>query len=564
MIEKIWEIKERKFESLIDQLLYNRGVILKEDDEEKKLIFFKPNFSQDLYNPYLMTDMKGAVERIKKAVENQEKIGIFSDYDADGIPGAALMYRTFNVLGLKTYVYIPNREGGYGLSREGIDHLAEKGCTIIITIDLGIRNLTEPSYCREKGIDLIITDHHLPGEELPKADFVINPKRAGDEYPFKDLCGCAVGYKLIQALSKYFPKELDEKFLKWNLDLVAISTISDVVPLSGENRVLAKYGITVLKKTKNLGLQELYKVSNILPDNIGAYTVGFQIGPRINAPGRMDCATKSFELLVTNDLIEAGELAMSLNEKNEERQAEMDVLEREAIAKIEEQKLYENKIIIIAGKWTRGIIGPTASRLVEKYARPVILFSSIRDDYTGSARSVSGVNIIELLDKIKNLMTKYGGHKGAAGLSVSKEKYKEFVSQLTITANANIDDKSLIKKIFVDADVKFTEMTFKLFEEIAGFEPFGMSNPRPVFTVSDISFENFRFVGRESNHFSATAKSKDSKIKSIYFNFPFEKSMINYDKSYNIVFSLNQDEWQGTKKLSLNIIDMKLAESTDE
>ncbi len=556
-MEKIWEVKERKFDSLIDQLLYNRGVIFDKDDEEKKLKFFKPNFSDDLYDPYLMTDMAGAVERIKKAVEDKEKIGIFSDYDADGIPGAALMYRALGAIGVEAHVYIPNREGGYGLSKEGIDNLIGKGCSLVITIDLGIRNLTEPSYCKEKGVDLIITDHHLPGEEIPKANFVINPKREGDKYPFKELCGCAVGYKLIQALSKYFPKELDEKFLKWNLDLVAISTISDVVPLSDENRALVKYGLMVLRKTKNLGLQELYKVSNILPENVGAYAVGFQIAPRINAPGRMDSATKSFELLITNVPNEAKELAISLNEKNEERQAEMDSLEREAIKKIEEEGLYKNKIIIVSGKWTKGIIGPTASRLVEKYARPVILFSIGKDDYTGSARSVSGVNIVELLEKIKDLINKYGGHKGAAGLSVSREKFGDFVNALTDISNKEISDDNLIKKVSIDAEVKFPEMTFKLFEELLQFEPFGLANPRPVFTAGDIAFENFRFVGKDSNHFSAMAKEKDSKIKSIYFNFPFEKSMINYDKSYNIAFSLNQEEWRGDKKLSLNIIDIK-------
>jgi single-stranded-DNA-specific exonuclease len=556
MIEKVWELKERKFDDLVDQLLYNRG-IFSDKDEIKKLKFFKPNFSEDLYDPYLMTDMKGAVERIRKAVENKEKIGVFSDYDADGIPGAALMYRALKALDIEVSVYIPNREGGYGLSREGIDHLAKQGCTLIITIDLGIRNLTEPAYCQEKGIDLIITDHHLPGEELPKANFVINPKRSGDKYPFKELCGCAVGYKLIQGLSKHFPKELDEKFLKWNLDLVAISTISDVVPLSGENRVLVKYGLMVLKKTKNLGLQELYKVSNIQPENVGAYTVGFQIGPRINAPGRMDSATKSFELLITEDEKEAKELAVSLNEKNEERQSEMDILEKEAIKVIEEKKLFENKIIIISGKWTKGIIGPTASRLVEKYSRPVIIFSLGKDGYTGSARSVSGVNIVELLEKVKELIEKYGGHKGAAGLSVSKENFEDFVASLTDISNKDISEANLVKKVSIDAEVAFSNMSFKLFEELSQFEPFGLANPRPIFMTKNISFDSFRFVGKDSNHFSALAKEKNSKIKSIYFNFPFEKSMINYDKYYSVAFSLNQDEWQGDKKLSLNIIDIK-------
>lgn len=556
-MNKVWKVAPRKFDDLIDQLLYNRGVISDSADDDEKLKYFKPNFHDDLFDPYLLTDMTGAVERVKKAIENNEKIGIFSDYDADGIPGAALMYKAFRALGVDTEVYIPNREGGYGLSPEGIDCLSEKGCSLIITIDLGIRNLTEPTYCREKGIDLIITDHHLPGDILPDADFVINPKRPDDKYPFKELCGCAVGYKLIQALSKVFPEKLDEKFLKWNLDLVAISTISDVVPLNGENRVLVKYGLMVLKKTKNIGLSELYKVANIIPETIGAYAVGFQIGPRINAPGRIDFATKSFELLIVEDPKKATELAQWLNQKNEERQCEMDAIETEAVEMIAANKLDENKIIIVSGKWTKGVVGPTASRLVEKYGKPVILFSEGLEEYTGSARSVSGVNIVELIEMVKELVKKYGGHKGAAGLTVSVEKFKEFSAKLTDSANSFISEDDLVKKINIDAKVNLSEMTFELLRRMGEFEPFGMGNSKPVFATENIAFEDFKFVGKNANHFSAIAKNSDSKIKSIFFNFPFEKSMIKYDDRYSIAFSLAQDEWNGNKKLSLNILDIK-------
>ncbi|MEI6498375.1 MAG: single-stranded-DNA-specific exonuclease RecJ [bacterium] len=556
-MNKVWKLAPRKFDNLIDQLLFNRGIIDGFEDEEKKFKYFHPNFHDDLYDPYLMTDMRGAIKRIQKAIENNEKIGIFSDYDADGIPGAALLFRAFNKLGIGAEVYIPNREGGYGLSREGIDHLVERECKLIITIDLGIRNLTEPSYCRDKGVDLIITDHHLPGEEIPDANFVINPKRSDDKYPYKELCGCGVAYKLIQALSLLYPKQLDEKFLKWCLDLVAISTISDVVPLSGENRTLVKYGLMVLKKTKNIGLIELYKKANILPETIGAYAVGFQIGPRINAPGRIDNATKSFELLVTENINEAAILAEWLNVKNEERQADMDEIENEATKIIEDNKLFDNKIIIASGMWTKGVIGPTASRLVEKYGRPVILFSIGEESYTGSARSVSGVNIVELLECTKDLILKYGGHKGAAGLAVGVNQFAEFTKKIVEVADSNISESDLTKKISIDAEVRLSEMTFKLYNEIVNFEPFGMGNSKPVFMAHDISFESFRFVGKNSNHFSAISNEKEVKIKSIYFNFPFEKSIIKCENRYDIVFTLNQDEWNGNIKLSLNIIDLK-------
>ncbi|MFA7253298.1 MAG: single-stranded-DNA-specific exonuclease RecJ [Patescibacteria group bacterium] len=556
-MEKVWKIAPRKYENLIDQLLYNRGIISDPSDDERKLGFFKPNFCSNLFDPFLLSGMKGAAERIKKAVEKNEKVGIFSDYDADGIPGAALLFKALKALGLDVHVYIPNREGGYGLSKEGIDQLLSKGCSLIITIDLGIRSIKETKYCKEKNVDLIITDHHLPGEELPSPLFLINPKQEKDEYPFKDLCGCAVAYKLVQALSTLFPDKISEQFLKWNLDLVAISTISDVVTVLGENRTLVKYGLIVLQKTKNIGLQELYKISNIDPATIGAYQVGFLIGPRINAPGRIDFATESFELLVTEDTDEAKKLAVSLNTKNEERQAQMSEIELQSISKIEKEKLDQNKIIIIAGDWQKGVIGPTASRLVERYGRPVILFSASDDGYTGSARSVSGVNIVDVLTGAKETILKFGGHKGAAGVSVEKSMFKKFLDKVLFLANKEIKDESLVKKVRVDAVVDFQELTFSLYDKIIQFEPFGMDNARPVFAAQNVSFENFRFVGKEENHFSAIAKEKNSKIKSIYFNFPHAKDMIKYDTSYDVAFTFNIDEWRGDKKLSLNIIDIK-------
>ena len=429
-MKNIWELLERNHENVIDQLLANRGVELKADSAAKR-VFFEPDFESDLYPFVEMKGLKEAAIRIAKAKESNEIVGIFADYDADGIPGAALLYRALKQIGIKAEAYIPNREVGYGLSEEGINFLISKKCTLIVTIDLGIRSVLEAVYCREKGVDLVITDHHLPGDEIPAATIVINPKQPGDSYPFKELCGCGVAFKLITGLSTHFPKELDQKFLKWSLDLVAISTIADVVPLLDENRILAKFGLLVINKTKNIGLVNLLKVIGLDQQNkIDAYQVGFQIAPRINAPGRVDHATKSFELLISDDQEESLELANWLNEKNTTRQDQMEKAQAEAVKKIDSKKLYENKIIIVSGDWQRGIIGPTASRLVEKYGRPVIMFAREEETMTGSARSVSGVNIVEIFESCSSEIAKFGGHKGAAGITVEKDNFENFCNKI--------------------------------------------------------------------------------------------------------------------------------------
>lgn len=557
-MEKIWQVAPRKFDDLVDQLLYNRGVIKDSADPEAEEHFFEPDFARDLHDPFLLTGLEKAIERIKQAKEKGEKIGIFADYDADGIPGAALLYKAFRKIGFEVEVYIPNRESGYGLSVEGIDLLIQKGCTLLITVDLGIRSIKEALYCKKKGIDLIVTDHHLPGADLPEAYAVINPKIAGNRYPYKDLCGCGVAFKLVQGMSKYF-LVIDESFLKWNLDLVAISTISDVVPLSGENRAIAKYGLLVMRKSQNIGIKKLIEVSHIDSKIIGAYQIGFQIGPRINAPGRIDHATKSFDLLVTEDEKEANELAAWLDEKNTDRQVAMDETEKEASAKIDKYDLAKGKIIIVAGHWQKGVIGPTASRLVEKYSRPVILFSQ-GDILTGSARSVSGVDIVDIFEKAKDNILKFGGHKGAAGISVEKDKYDKFIQDILEIANREIAESDLIKSVKIDALVKLAEMTKSLYEKLIKFEPFGMGNSRPTFASEGITFENFRFVGNLENHFSAKAVHSSSRLKSIYFNFPYEKNTIIDNQKYDIVYTLNLDEWNGQKQLSLNINEMKVHE----
>lgn len=554
-MDKLWKIDERKFDDLVDQILFNRSIIRDNSDQKQKEDFLNPAFFSGMHNPKTLPDYEKFIERIKKAKENNEHIGIFADYDADGVPGAALLYKTLTKIGIKSFIYIPSRDEGYGLNRDGIDYLILKKCTLIISIDLGIKSFKEAIYCKKKKIDLMITDHHLPDRTVPKSYAVIDPKMTKSKYPFRELCGCGVIFKLLTGLSKHFPI-IDEKYLKWNLDLVAISTISDMVPLIGENRVIAKYGLIVLSKTKNIGLKSLYQHAGIDKNKINTYTVGFGIGPRLNTPGRIDHAVKSFELLSTNNSDKAEELAIWLNEKNQIRQDQMDKVFEEANRKILDNKLNENKIIIVSGKWSKGILGPPASKLVDKYYRPVILFSEDGQEYTGSARSVSGLDIISLLKKTDQYLTKYGGHKGAAGLSVKRSNYNKFVSSLKKISEKEIDDSVLNRVINIDAELAISELTYSLYKDLERLEPYGLGNPKPIFLISNISIVQAKMVGTGLKHLSSHICKDYKKIKSIYFNYQGSYPSDEQTK-YDIVFSIDEDNWNGDNNISLNIIDTR-------
>lgn len=548
-MEKIWEIKERKHKDIVKQLFENRGVL----DFES---FLNPDFDKDLLDPEKLPDFEVAAKRIVEAKKRDEKIGIFADYDADGIPGAAFLKKTLDLIGVESAVYIPSRDEGYGLREGGIDFLISKGSSLIISIDLGIRDIKAVEYCKKKNIDLIITDHHEPGDKLPDALAVINPKLKGSKYAFDGLSGAGVIFKFVVGLAKYFP-EIDEKFLKWNLDLIAISTISDVCSLIDENRVIAKYGLKVLRKTRNIGLLELYKTAGIDPKNIESYTVGFQIGPRINAPGRIDHATKSYQLLTSENAEEAKELALWLNEKNEERQKMMDEVIGEAEAKIRKNKLDINKIIILFGQWQKGVLGPSASKIVEKYVRPTILFSHGTEYMTGSARSVEGVDMLKVLEGASSTIQNFGGHKGAAGVTIDADKKDRFLKNIYKSAEVNIDDKDLVKKIKVDVAIDFSEISMRLYDTIEKLMPFGMGNPKPVFTTSGAEIIDHRKVGRDAKHLSLKLREAGREIRGICFGFE-NCTLTKYDNmKYDIAYQIIEDNWNGSRELKLQILDIK-------
>ena len=341
---KRWVLLPKKSDDIVTQLLLNRQIT-----KNQWPSFLRPDFEKDLFNPFLMKGMSEAVSRIYQAIKNKETIGIFGDYDADGIPGIVLLHNLFsNLLGLKTVVFIPTRNEGYGLNKGGIEIFINQKIKLLITVDLGVRNLLEIAYAQNKGLEVIVIDHHETGRTLPKA-IVIDPKQKGEKYPFRELSATGIVFKLMQALAKKIP-QISLNYLKWSLDLVAIATICDIVPLVSENRIFAKFGLIVLQKTKRLGLQKLYQQAAIIPENIDTYSVGFQIGPRINAPGRMGQANESFYLLISNNSSQAQQLAKKLDSINRQRQNELERVLKEARAKVSLKKLHQKKLILVSGK----------------------------------------------------------------------------------------------------------------------------------------------------------------------------------------------------------------------
>ncbi len=546
---KKWIVAPEKSNDIIEQVLINRN-IPKKDWED----FLEPDFRK-LYDPYLLSGMKKAVERIKKAVEGQEIVGIFADYDADGIPAAALLTDILeNKLNLTTAVYIPTRREGYGLNNKGIDYLQKEGAKLIITADLGIREIANTKYIKQLGLDLIITDHHEPGDQLPEPFALINPKLKNSRYPFRELSGGGVVFKLIQALAKEFP-QIKEADLKWALDLVGITTICDVVPLVCENRIFAKFGLKVLEKTKRIGLQKLYQAAQIDSQKIDTYTVGFQIGPRINAPGRMDHTNESFMLLKSNDPRQAAELATRLDKINRDRQAQLEEILLEAEKRIVKGKLYDKKVIMLSDKsWTAGLIGLVAGKITEKYSRPCIILEEGEEISKGSARSIDNYNIVEVLQESSHLLKTFGGHAKAAGLTIENKHLSALYDKLLQIADTRLTADDLVLKIKIDAVLEAQDLSLSLFDKIKQLEPFGLGNPRPVFAIKNVKAENLRTIGQEGKHL----KFNIDNISAIGFSLGHLIDEIQ-NKNLDLAFTIDEDSWDGRRKIQLKIVDIKYA-----
>ncbi|PIP17100.1 MAG: single-stranded-DNA-specific exonuclease RecJ [Candidatus Portnoybacteria bacterium CG23_combo_of_CG06-09_8_20_14_all_37_13] len=518
---KKWILKDRTEENIIDQLLVNRGI----KDADK---FFNSKY-EDLADPFLMKDVKKAVQRIKKA----KKIAIFGDYDTDGVTGAIILKNLVESLNFKPVVYIPDRKKeGYGLNTKAIKELAKQNADLIITVDCGISDFAEVALANKLGIDVIITDHHAIPAKLPDAFAIINPKQNNCSYPFKQLAGVGVAFVLTRAF------KLD--FEKWLLDLVAIGTVADCMPLLNENRILTKFGLIVLEKTRNIGLKQ------IMPQKINAESIAFQIAPRLNAAGRMDHANTSYELLVSNSEKEIRSLAQKLEKNNQHRQRETEKILKEVREKIN----LDQKFIFAYNKnWPIGVIGLVAGKLCDKYHRPVVIIGQ----GAGSCRSIEAFNTIEALAQCSDYFIEFGGHAQAAGFKIEKNKIKILEKKLEKIINQKLKSEDLICHLEIDAELKSEDINFDLLNQIKLFEPFGQGNPKPRFLLKNAVINNMQCVGNGSQHL----RMKLNSFKAIGFNCAGYASHLNINDRIDLIFELEQDDWQGFTNLQLRIIDLR-------
>ena len=520
-MNKKWEFYEKNSEEIIDiakkhniselltKILVNRGIT-----DDKEIDTFLNPTRNDFYDPYLMPDMDKAVERIIKAINNQEKVMIYGDYDVDGITSITVLKKFLEERGLKTGHYIPNRlEEGYGLNENAIRSIAEQKYTLMITVDCGISGIGEVELANQLGIETIITDHHEQSESLPNAYAIINAKRKDSQYPFRGLAGCGAVFKLIQAISLRLGLE-EKEFLKY-LDIVCVGTISDIVPLVDENRVIAKLGLKLVAQTRNIGLRELILQSGY--KKIDSNTISFGVAPRINACGRMGYQEEALDLFLTNNIEEARKITARLNSYNLERQTkEKDIFEQ-AIKELEKEDIEKLNTIVLSGdNWHHGVIGIVASKLTEKFYKPTILICFEDNIGKGSGRSLPGFDLHEALVETSAYLEKYGGHEMAVGLSLKKEKYNDFkLAFEEIAKSKNI--QQIIPVIKIDSIITAKDVNKKTMQDLEMLEPFGEKNKNPIFVYKNLKIDSIRALS-EGKHLKLTLKDDNLLINAIGFN----------------------------------------------
>ena len=546
---KIEEIKSKyKVNQLLATILANRN-ILKEEDIR---LFLNPT-RNDFYNPFLITDMDIAVNRIIKAIENKENITIYGDYDVDGITSITVLKSFLNDIGVETNTYIPNRLiEGYGLNKEAINKISKKGCNLMITVDCGISAIEEIEYANSLGIETIITDHHEAGNEIPKAIAVIDNKRKDSKYPFRELAGVGVVFKLIQAIGITL-KLKEESYLKY-LDIVCIGTISDIVPLVDENRVIAKLGLLLVAQTKNIGLRSIINSSGY--NKIDSNTISFGVAPRINACGRMGKAEEALELFLSKDKNEVNELTNKLNEHNRKRQETEKTIFENAVEKIKEEHLDENKAIIVGGEnWHHGVIGIVSSKITEMYFKPSILFSFEEDGIgKGSGRSIPGFDLHEALMKCSDTIEKFGGHSMAVGITVKKDNLEKFKKEFEqIATQSKIDE--IIQIINIDAKVDLSDIDKEMVESLKQLEPFGEANKMPVFAFKNLKIDSIRALS-EGKHLKLTLKDNNYIINAIGFNIGYLANEYRIGDKIDVAGVLEINTFNGVDNLQINIKDI--------
>lgn len=536
----------------LSAVLWQRGI--SDFDSAKK--FFRPSFDQ-LHDPFLLKDMDRAVQRLHEAINRNEKILIYGDYDVDGTTAVALVYSYLKTFYTNCNYYIPDRYAeGYGVSEAGIIWAEENKFTLIIALDLGIKASDMVTLAKHKGIDFIICDHHLPGGEIPNAVAVLDPKREDCQYPFEELSGCGLGFKLIQAFAQKF-RNLEEVYEY--LDLVVVSIASDIVPISGENRILAHFGLKKLNQNPRPGLKALKEIATIKTD-LDISGIVFTLGPRINAAGRVAHAEGAVELLIASSEAEANELAEKINAKNDlRREFDLSITE-EAIAMVErnETLLNAKSTVLFKETWHKGVIGIVAARCVEKFYRPTVILTESNDKITGSARSVKDFDLYEALEKCSDLLEKFGGHKYAAGLTLDRSKLPLFQERFESVVSASLTEEMRRPIIQIDVPIQFDLMTAKFNEVLKQMAPFGPDNPKPVFEARNVFVMNSLSSFKEKHlRFLAGQAGNEAVFNAVAFDLMEHYERLASGEYFRIAFTLDENSFNGVTTLQLRIKDIK-------
>ena len=560
---KILEADELKAQALYESLKINKTLckILVQrglDDFEKSKQFFRPQLT-DLHSPWLMKDMRKAVDRILTAFHKKEKILVFGDYDVDGTTSVASMFQFLQKIYPAVDFYIPHRyREGYGISKLGIDFAKENNFSLIISLDCGIKSVELITYAKTLGIDFIVCDHHLPDNELPEAVAILNPKQKDCNYPYKELCGCGVGFKLMQALSEEL--KLDDAYYLQYLDLVATAIAADIVPITGENRTLAFYGLKKVNENPCAGIKALMKLAAVEKE-MHIVNLVFIIAPRVNAAGRMDDAKKAVQLFIEQDATKAMEFAEMLHSDNTDRKEADSSITEEALAIIESDVTLINRktTVVFQEHWHKGVVGIVASRLIEKYYRPTIVLTKSGEYVAGSARSVAGFNLYEAIHACREHLIGYGGHFAAAGMTLMPEHVDAFSDAFESIVAATIAPELLIPEIIIDSEISFAELTPIFYSILSQMEPFGPENMKPIFIVKKVIDTGFSKIVKEQ-HIRFSVRQNKIAFTGIGFNMAEKFSILQMQQPIDIVFTLDMNQWNGEKNLQLKVMDIRLSQ----
>lgn len=545
------ETQLQDFSPLVRQLLFNRGLTEARQASE----FISPRY-ENLHDPYLFQDMGKAVARIQQAVDQKEKIFIYGDYDADAVTANAVMQRALQRMGLAASSYIPDRfSEGYGLNLDAFEKIRAQGGGLVITVDCGTNSRDAADYCRAHGMDLIVTDHHEVIGDLPKAYALINPKNPGEKYPYHEITGVGVAFKLASALLA-----AEAGWEKWLLDLVSIGTVADCHSLAGENRILVHYGLKVLEKTKWPGLRSMYEKGGLEGKKPDSYALGFVLAPRLNAAGRLEHADIALRLLMAENKTDAQPQAEYLENLNAKRRLLTEQVLSEAREKA--QTIADRKILVLMGEgWPKGVVGLVAGKIAEEFRRPTVVLSQEKDMATGSARSVGDFNVVASLIAGAEFLEKYGGHKQAAGLSLRPENFENFYRAALKHAEANLRDEDIEQVFTLESQLTGADLNIETVRNVNAFEPFGVDNPRPRFMVAGVKVREMRPVGKEGQHFQFKLEKDGNLFSSILFRAGHFAKNVKLGDTIDIAGEMTEDTWNGNSMFKFRIADLRPAEN---